>query len=62
LIDSSAAVAAAVEEGLKARQLLNPNAERGTDRFFVSDLTQAFGQAAGRFFGQDVELVKWTLG
>lgn len=61
LIDSSAAVAAAVEAGLKARNLLNPNAERGTDRFFVSDLTQAFGQAAGRFFGQDVQLVKWPL-
>jgi glutamate racemase len=62
LIDSSSAVARAVDAGLRTAGLLSfKSEEKRPDRFFVSDLTTAFAQAAVRFFGHDVELVKLPL-
>ncbi len=54
LIDSGSAAATVVEDYLKGRNLLNDNAEKGADFFYVTDLPNKFRYVAERFLGRKI--------
>ena len=56
LLDASEISAHALAETLEKNHLLNTQIQKGTQTFFVSDLTPAFAQMANTFFGDDVAL------
>lgn len=60
LIDSTAIVAAALQQLLIDRQLSNLSERKGSRSFYVSDLTESFVYQAQNFFGDDVQLKNVT--
>ncbi len=55
LVDSAEASAAAAAQLLRERALLDVPG-RGSERFFVTDLSEQFGAVAERFLGRPIEL------
>ena len=54
LIDSGSAAATVVEEYLQGRNLLNDNAEKRADLFYVTDMPRKFTFVAERFLGRKI--------
>lgn len=60
IIDTSAIIAKALQEALKAHQLLNEKG-RGEKKFYVSDYTDSFARGAKLFFSEDISLEHFPL-
>lgn len=56
VIDSGAIVSAFLKHILQQHHLLNPSADDGWHKFFVSDYTGMFGKIAKMFFEEDINL------
>ncbi len=54
LIDSGSSAATVVEDYLKGRNLLNDNAEKSADLFYVTDMPRKFTFVAERFLGRKI--------
>ncbi len=54
LIDSGSAAATVVEDYLQGRNLLNDNAEKRADLFYVTDMPRKFTFVAERFLGRKI--------
>ena len=55
IVDSAQVTAQAVAGLLTARGLLNPQAEKGSTRFLVTDLPERFARLGAHFLGSDIE-------
>lgn len=61
VLDTSGIVASTLKKALTKHNLLNPNTQKGTYQFLVSDYTRAFEASTRLFFGQEVHLEKYPL-
>lgn len=61
IINSADLIAKSIAEHLKANNLLNTEASKEEDQFFVSDFTQSFEKTTTIFFGKQVKLQKLDL-